>query len=62
MQEDKLTYSINEAAALLGVGRTTVYELIRQQQLLTVKIGQRRLITRLDLDAFVEDLRQRPAA
>lgn len=62
MQEDKLTYSINEAAALLGVGRTTVYELIRQEQLLTVKIGQRRLITRLDLDAFVEHLRQRPAA
>jgi excisionase family DNA binding protein len=62
MQEDKLTFSINEAAALLGVGRTTVYELIRQEQLMTVKIGQRRLITRLDLDAFIEQLRQRPAA
>lgn len=62
MSQDKLTYSINEVAAVLGVGRTTVYELIREHQLLSIKIGQRRLVARTDLEAFVTDLRERPAA
>ncbi len=62
MSQDKLTYSINEVAAVLGVGRTTVYELIREHQLLSIKIGQRRLVARTDLEAFVTDLRARPAA
>lgn len=62
MSEDRLIYSVNEAASILGVGRTTIYELIREQRLLSVKIGQRRLVAKSDLEAFVTGLRESPAA
>ena len=62
MSEDRLIYSVNEAASILGVGRTTIYELIREQRLHSVKIGQRRLVAKSDLEAFVSDLRASPAA
>lgn len=53
----KLVYSVQEAAEQLGVGRTTVFELIRTGKLASIKIGQRRLVTRADVESFVERLR-----
>lgn len=46
-----------EAAALLSVGRTTIYELIGSGSLRTIKIGSRRLVARRDLEDFVAGLR-----
>lgn len=42
---DELTYSINRTAAALGVGRSTVYKLIKSGRLDALKIGTRTLIT-----------------
>jgi excisionase family DNA binding protein len=53
----KLVYSVAETAALLSVGRTTVYELISTGSLRTIKIGTRRLVARRDLEDFVAGLR-----
>lgn len=50
----KLVFNVVEAAVQLGVGRTTVYELIRSGELPSFKIGQRRLIAAKDLTAFVD--------
>ena len=38
--------AVEEAARLLGIGRSTTYELVRIGVLRSVKIGRRRLIPR----------------
>lgn len=40
----KVLLTTTEAAAVLGIGRTSLYELIRSGKLETIKIGRRRLI------------------
>jgi excisionase family DNA binding protein len=55
---DRLSYSMEEAATMLGVGRTAVYDLARTNDLKTFKIGKRRLVTR---DALIEFLEQAQA-
>jgi len=59
---NKLVYSVDEAAAMLSIGRTLAYDLIRSGQLRSIKIGQRRLIAWADLDDFVEARRTEEAA
>jgi len=54
--EPALLYPVDEAAALLGIGRTNVYYLMNDGKLGSVRIGSRRLIPRAALLAFVEGL------
>lgn len=42
---DELAYSINRTAKALGVGRSTIYKLIKTGQVDALKIGTRTLIT-----------------
>ncbi len=42
--------------AQLGVGRSTVFELIANRQLRSVKIGRRRLVPQMAVDEFVASL------
>lgn len=46
---EPLFASVVDASRLLGVGRTTLYRLIGEGQLETVKIGRRRLIKTVSL-------------
>jgi excisionase family DNA binding protein len=41
---EKLTYSLKEAAAALGVGRSTLYKALTEGALSAVKLGNRTLI------------------
>lgn len=50
----KLLLSAEEAADRLGVGRTTIFELLAAGELQSIKIGRRRLIPVAALAAFVE--------
>ena len=54
---NKMLLSIEDALEATGVKRTTLYELMRSQQLESVKIGRRRLIPQQSLDEFVQRLR-----
>ena len=54
---DKLVYSVTEAAELLSIGRTLVYDLIRDGELPTLKIGHRRLVARRTLKSSCPDAR-----
>ena len=45
--------SVNEAVAQLGLGRTTVYELIKSGSLTVRKIGRRTMIRQESIDALV---------
>jgi len=53
---DKLAYSIKEASAALGMGKTKLYELIRDGHLKTIRIGQRRLLRADMLKAWLASL------
>jgi excisionase family DNA binding protein len=51
-----LLISVEEAALILGIGRTLIFELIMQGRVSSVKIGRRRLVVRQALDEFVREL------
>lgn len=46
-------YSINDTCRILGVCRTTVYKLISQNQLLTVKVGRSTRVRASSINAVV---------
>lgn len=52
--ESKLTLSVTEAAAVLGVSRPTVYQLIRRDDFPAFKVQSRTLISKAGLSAWVE--------
>ncbi|MDP9429575.1 MAG: helix-turn-helix domain-containing protein [Actinomycetota bacterium] len=54
---ERLLMPIEDGANALGVGRTTVYALVKAGELETVKIGRRSLITAESLREYVERLR-----
>lgn len=57
LDDEKLLDSIDDAQTRLGhLGRTKLYELIKDGELATVKIGRRSFITRRSIDAYVERL------
>jgi excisionase family DNA binding protein len=53
---DKLLISVEEAAELLGVGRSTVYDLMRTKTMPSVRIGRCRRIPLDGLRAYLADL------
>lgn len=52
----RLLHPTAEAAALIGVGRSTLYELVKSGEIKTVKIGRRTLIADDELQRFVASL------
>lgn len=49
----QLTISVPEAARVLSIGRTKLYQLLNADEIRTIKIGNRRLVLASDVDAFV---------
>lgn len=47
---------IQTVADRIGIGRTKVFELIRTRQLVSVKIGNRRLVSDEAIDALITQL------
>ncbi len=45
--------SVEDAARVLGLSRTTVFTLVRTGELESIKVGSRRLVPRQSIDAFV---------
>ena len=50
---ERLAYSIDEAARLTGLSRDLLYDEMRRGNLLYVKVGRRRVITRQHLQQFL---------
>jgi excisionase family DNA binding protein len=50
---ERLAYSPDEAAELLGISKELVHDLLRTGQLGSVKAGRRRLIAKHHLEAFL---------
>lgn len=49
-----LAHTVPEACRRLGVSRSTIYELIKQREIRSFKVGKRTLVPDADLRAFVE--------
>ncbi len=56
-----LAVRVEDAAKLAGVGRTEIYRAIRQRELVSLKIGKRRLIRVEALRRWLESLEARTA-
>lgn len=56
----KLLYTPEEAALALGISRSSLYLLIGDGRLPSVRLGTRRRITAAALEQFVADLDGRP--
>lgn len=54
----RLAVGIEEAADLLGLGRSLLFRLIKEGQLRSVKVGKRRLIAVSELEAFMGRLQK----
>jgi excisionase family DNA binding protein len=53
--EDKRAFRVNEYCAVYGLSRATVYKLIREGTLRTVKVGGRRLVPRDVAEALLAE-------
>jgi len=58
----RLVYSVEEAADLLGIGRTFMFQLVATSEIDSFKIGNRRKIPRDAIDGYINRLRAEQAA
>ncbi len=54
--DQPLLYRVREAAKLLALGESAVYELIARDEIESVKVGHSRRITRAGIEAYVRRL------
>lgn len=52
---ERLAVSVSQAAALLGIGRNTAYELVRTKRLPALRLGKRLLIPRIALERLLAE-------
>ncbi|MEU6294066.1 excisionase family DNA-binding protein [Streptomyces erythrochromogenes] len=62
VEPERRLHSVEEAAELLNVGRSTAFEEIRLGRLRTVRVGRRRLVPTEYLDEYVELLKTEACA
>ena len=53
----KKLLSINEALAVMGVGRTTLYEKLSTGEIKAIKLGRRTFIMAEELSAYIDSLK-----
>ncbi|MGH3427581.1 MAG: helix-turn-helix domain-containing protein [Mycobacteriales bacterium] len=49
-------YTVEQACSVLALGRTVLFDLIRRREIVSVKVGRRRLILAASLDAYLDRL------
>lgn len=50
---DKLLYTIDESAKMLSVSRSTIYELIKDGELKSIKVGKSHRVTLQAMNEFI---------
>jgi excisionase family DNA binding protein len=51
--EDKLVYSVEEAAELLGISRSLAYEAVHRGEIPSMRIGRRILVPKAALERYL---------
>ena len=58
----RLTFTVTEAADLLGVSRSTAYECVRRGEIPSLTLGRRILITRSSLEQLLGSMPEHSSA
>ena len=54
-QQEKQTFTVEEAAKILGLGRQTAYDLARKGELPGVRrLGRRFIVSKTELEAYLQ--------
>jgi excisionase family DNA binding protein len=53
-QPERETYSVEEAGAVVGIGRSAAYQAVKSGELPSVKIGKRLLVPKRALERLLE--------
>lgn len=56
----RIAYTVSEAARVLGMSRSMIYDQLRANRLQSLKVGKRRIITREQIDAWLSGLDSSP--
>ena len=51
---DRLTYTVVEAAELLGISRTSAYECVRRGEIPSITLGRRVVVSRVALQRLLD--------
>ena len=62
MTTEKLAFSVKETADSLGLCSNTVYELVKSGKLPSITLGRKILISKIELQAWLKNGNQPPAA
>lgn len=54
MQEEKMVYTIQEFARILGIGRSLAYELARRGEIPVLELGRRKLIPKTAVEQMLQ--------
>lgn len=57
-QPECRTYTVEEIAAMLGIGRTTAYQLVREQHFRSIRIGNTIRVLKLSFEDWLENSEQ----
>ena len=52
---DRITFSVTEAAEVLGVSQSFMYQLVKENRIPSLKLGNRRLIPKESLEAWIRN-------
>jgi excisionase family DNA binding protein len=55
MQEERVTFTVEETARLLGIGRQLAYDRVKTGEIPVIKIGRRLLVPRSALEKLLAD-------
>lgn len=56
-QENKMTYTVMEIAEMLGIGRTSAYNLVKENHFKVVKIGASIRVSKKSFDDWLNELK-----
>lgn len=57
-QPERRTYTVDEIAAMLGIGRATAYQLVREQHFRSIRIGNTIRVLKLSFEEWLENSEQ----
>ena len=55
MKEEKLLYSVSEAAKIMGVSYSWLDRLVRDGKVESIRMGGKRMIRKTDIDLYVKE-------
>lgn len=52
---EKMTYSVQEVADLLGISKSYAYQLVKEKRIPVLDLGKRKVIPKISLEEWVQE-------